>query len=196
VPHGLQNRRDRPSRSGGFDSRPPPLPEGSRSVKALGLGVPASTVLVGNLTDDPELRYTPNGVAVTNFRLAVTPRVKDPDGSWRNGETSFIPVNVWRDIAENVAESDIRKGARVLVTGRLRTRTWETEQGDKRSMTELDADEVAPSLRFHQVHEIVKADRTRGPAGRERQAPSRADDLDEPPFSNDGQRLGEASPGW
>jgi single-strand DNA-binding protein len=79
------------------------------------------TVLVGNLTDDPELRYTPNGVAVTNFRLAVTPRVKDPGGGWRDGETSFIPANVWRDTAENVAESDIGKGTRVVVTGRLRT---------------------------------------------------------------------------
>jgi single-strand DNA-binding protein len=75
------------------------------------------TVLVGNLTDDPELRYTPNGVAVTNFRLAVPPRVKDPGGGWRDGDTSFIPVSVWRDTAENVAESDIGKGTRVSPAG-------------------------------------------------------------------------------
>ena len=126
------------------------------------------TVVVGNLTDDPELRYTPNGVAVTNFRLAVTPRVKDKDGSWRNGETTFVPVNVWRETAVNVAESDIGKGSRVVVCGRLRTRSWETEVGERRSVTELDADEVAPSLRFHIVKDVHKPDRSRDPAGPDR----------------------------
>ncbi len=123
------------------------------------------TVVVGNMTDDAELRYTPNGVAVANFRLAVTPRVKDRDGSWRNGDTTFIPVKVWRDTAVNVAESDIGKGSRVVVCGRLRTRSWETDAGEKRSVTELDADEVAPSLRFHIVKAVEKPDRSRDPVG-------------------------------
>ena len=143
------------------------------------------TVVVGNMTDDPELRYTPNGVAVTNFRLAVTPRVKDADGSWRNGETTFLPVNVWRDSAVNVAESDIGKGSRVVVTGRLRTRSWETVAGERRSVTELDADEVAPSLRFHIVKGVEKPDRSRDPAGRDRTAErdqGRGLDPDDMPF--------------
>lgn len=103
-------------------------------------------VLIGNLTDDPELRFTPNGAAVANFRLAVTPRVRDGD-NWKDGETSFFRVNVWRQMAENVAES-MTKGSRAVVVGRLRTRSWETPEGEKRSVTEVEADEVAPSLKF------------------------------------------------
>jgi single-strand DNA-binding protein len=103
-------------------------------------------ILVGNLTDDPELRFTPNGAAVANFRLAVTPRVRDGD-SWKDGETSFFRINVWRQMAENVAES-LTKGSRAVVVGRLRTRSWETPEGEKRSVTEVEADEVAPSLKF------------------------------------------------
>jgi single-strand DNA-binding protein len=102
--------------------------------------------LVGNLTDDPELRFTPNGAAVANFRLAVTPRVREGD-SWKDGETSFFRINVWRQMAENVAES-MTKGSRAVVVGRLRTRSWETPEGEKRSVTEVEADEVAPSLKF------------------------------------------------
>ena len=102
--------------------------------------------LVGNLTDDPELRFTPNGAAVANFRLAVTPRVREGD-SWKDGETSFFRINVWRQMAENVAET-LTKGARCIVVGRLRTRSWETQEGEKRSVTEIEADEVGPSLKF------------------------------------------------
>jgi single-strand DNA-binding protein len=103
-------------------------------------------VLVGNLTDAPELRFTPQGAAVANFRLAVTPRLRDGEG-WRDGETSFFRVNVWRDLAEHVAES-LGKGDRAVVVGRLKTRSWETPEGEKRSVTEVEADEVAPSLKF------------------------------------------------
>ncbi len=103
-------------------------------------------MLVGNLTDDPELRFTPNGAAVANFRLAVTPRVRDGD-SWKDGETSFFRINVWRQQAENVAET-LQKGARCIVVGRLRTRSWETPEGEKRSVTEVEADEIGPSLKF------------------------------------------------
>ena len=103
-------------------------------------------MLVGNLTDDPELRFTPNGTAVANFRLAVTPRVREGD-SWKDGETSFFRINVWRQQAENVAET-LQKGTRCIVVGRLRTRSWETPEGEKRSVTEVEADEIGPSLKF------------------------------------------------
>jgi len=119
-------------------------------------------MLVGNLTDDPELRFTPNGAAVANFRLAVTPRVRDGD-AWKDGETSFFRVNVWRQQAENVAES-LSKGSRCVVVGRLRTRSWETPEGEKRSSTEIEADEVAPSLKFATA-KIERASRGSGGGG-------------------------------
>jgi len=102
--------------------------------------------LTGNLTDDPELKFTPNGAAVASFRIAVTPRVKDGD-TWRDGETSFFRVNAWRDLAENLTES-LGKGARVIVVGQLKARTWETPEGEKRSVVEVTAEEVGPSLRW------------------------------------------------
>jgi len=105
-----------------------------------------SVTVVGNLTDDPELRFTQGGTAVANFRLAVTPRVRDGEG-WKDGETSFFRINAWRQLAENVTES-LAKGHRVLVIGRLKTRSWDTPEGDKRSVVEIDADEVAPSLKW------------------------------------------------
>ena len=102
--------------------------------------------ITGNLTDDPELKHTPNGNLVANFRLAVTARVKDGD-SWRDGDTSFFRVNVWRQLAEHVAES-LTKGDRAIVQGQLRSRAWETPEGDKRSVVEVTAEEVGPSLRW------------------------------------------------
>ena len=106
-----------------------------------------TVVIVGNLTDDPELRFTPQGVAVANFRLAVSRRVKDESGQWKDGETSFFKVNCWRQLAENVAES-LTRGSRTMVTGRLRMRQWETQEGEKRSVVEIEADEVGPSLKW------------------------------------------------
>jgi single-strand DNA-binding protein len=104
--------------------------------------------IVGNLTDDPELRYTPNGAAVANFSVAVSRRMKDETtGQWRDAETSFLRISAWRTLAENVAES-LTRGTRVIVVGRLRQRSWETAEGDKRSVVEIEADEVAPSLRW------------------------------------------------
>jgi single-strand DNA-binding protein len=126
------------------------------------MAVDNQVMLVGNLTDDPELRFTPNGAAVANFRLAVTPRVRDGD-SWKDGETSFFRVNVWRQQAENVAES-LSKGARCVVVGRLRTRSWETPEGEKRSSTEVEADEVAPSLKFATA-KVERASRSGGGGG-------------------------------
>ena len=95
---------------------------------------------------DANLCAFPNGHPVANFRLAVTARVRDGD-TWRDGETSFFRVNVWRQLAEHVADS-LSKGDRAVVIGRLRSRSWETPEGDKRSVVEVEADEVAPSLRW------------------------------------------------
>jgi single-strand DNA-binding protein len=102
--------------------------------------------ITGNLTDDPEVTFTPNGAAVANFRLAVTPRVKDGEG-WKDGETSFFRITAWRDLATHLAES-LSKGDRVIVLGQLRTRSWETPEGDKRSVVEVTAEEVGPSLKW------------------------------------------------
>lgn len=103
--------------------------------------------IVGNATGDPELRYTPAGAAVAKFRVAVNRRTKDSSGEWKDGETSYFSVNAWRDLAENVAES-IQRGSRVIVQGRLQQRSWETDEGSKRTVIEIEADEVGPSLRF------------------------------------------------
>jgi single-strand DNA-binding protein len=102
--------------------------------------------ITGNLTDDPELKHTPNGNMVANFRLAVTARVRDGEG-WRDGDTSFFRVNVWRQLAEHVTES-LAKGDRAVVIGRLKSRSWETPEGERRSVVGVEADEVAPSLRW------------------------------------------------
>jgi single-strand DNA-binding protein len=103
--------------------------------------------LVGNLTDDPELRYTPNGAAVCKFRMAVNRRFQDQSGQWKDGETSYFSINAWRTLAENAAES-LTRGTRVIVAGRLNYRTWENQDGDKRSAIEVEADEIAPSLKW------------------------------------------------
>jgi single-strand DNA-binding protein len=116
--------------------------------------------ITGNLTDDPELRFTPTGNAVANFRLAVTARVKDGEG-WRDGDTSFFRINVWRQLAEHVADS-LAKGDRAVVIGRLRSRSWETPEGERRSVVEVEADEVAPSLRWA----IAKPNRTTNGGGK------------------------------
>jgi single-strand DNA-binding protein len=102
--------------------------------------------ITGNLTDDPEVSFTPNGTAVANFRLAVTPRVKDGE-SWRDGETSFYRITAWRDLAEHLADS-LSKGDRAIVLGQLRTRSWETPEGERRSVVEVTAEEVGPSLKW------------------------------------------------
>jgi single-strand DNA-binding protein len=102
--------------------------------------------ITGNLTDNPEVTFTPNGAAVCNFRLAVTPRVKDGDG-WKDGDTSFFRITAWRDLATHIGDS-LSKGDRVIVQGQLRMRAWETPEGDKRQVVEVQADEVGPSLRW------------------------------------------------
>jgi single-strand DNA-binding protein len=103
--------------------------------------------IVGNLTRDPELRYTPNGAAVVKLGVAVSRRVRDESGQWKDADTSFFDVTAWRSLAENIAES-LTQGTRVVVVGRLRTNSWETAEGERRSKVEIEADEVAPSLRW------------------------------------------------
>ena len=119
-----------------------------------------TVTLVGNLTDDPELRYTPQGAAVANFRIAVNHRFKDQAGNWQDGETSYFRINCWRQLAENIAES-LTRGTRVVITGRLKMRQWETQEGEKRSVVEVVADEVGPSIRWATV-EVTKNERRGG----------------------------------
>jgi single-strand DNA-binding protein len=104
--------------------------------------------VVGNLVDDPELRFTPSGAAVANFRIASTPRTFDRQSNeWKDGEALFLSCSVWRQAAENVAES-LQKGMRVVVQGNLRSRQYETREGEKRTVFEIQVDEVGPSLRY------------------------------------------------
>jgi single-strand DNA-binding protein len=103
--------------------------------------------VVGNLVADPELRFTPSGQPVATFRVASTPRMRDnATGEWKDGDSLFLSCNVWRQAAENVAES-LQRGMRVIVTGRLRQRNYETKEGEKRTVYEIEVDDVGPSLR-------------------------------------------------
>ena len=115
--------------------------------------------VVGNVVADPELRFTSTGAAVATFRVASTPRRYDSQSSqWVNGEVLFLTCNVWRQVAENIAET-LTKGMRVIVTGRLRSRSYDTQNGDRRTVMELEVDEVGPSLRY------ATAQVTRNPRG-------------------------------
>jgi single-strand DNA-binding protein len=118
--------------------------------------------LIGNLVDDPELRFTPSGQAVAKFRIASTPRYMDKaTNEWKDGESLFLTCNVWRQAAENVAES-LQRGMRVIVSGRLKQRSYETKEGEKRTVFEVEVDEVGPSLR-NATAKVNKA--SRGPGG-------------------------------
>ena len=117
--------------------------------------------VVGNLVDDPELRFTPSGAAVANFRIASTPRTFDRQtNEWKDGEALFLSCSVWRQAAENVAES-LQKGMRVVVQGRLKQRSYDTREGEKRTVFELEVDEVGPSLKYA----TAKVARTTGGGG-------------------------------
>ena len=103
--------------------------------------------IAGNLVEDPELRFTPSGQPVARFRVASTPRFRDNStGEWKDGDSLFLTCNVWRQAAENVAES-LTRGMRVIVSGRLRQRSYETKEGEKRTVYEVEVDDVGPSLR-------------------------------------------------
>jgi len=120
--------------------------------------------VVGNLTADPELRFTPSGAAVANFTVASTPRTFDKNSNeWKDGEALFLRCSVWRQAAENVAES-LQRGAAVIVQGRLKQRSFETKEGEKRTVYELDVDEVGPSLKWATA-KVTKASRGGGGGG-------------------------------
>src|SRR3989440_2405509 len=120
--------------------------------------------VIGNLTDDPELGFTPSGAAVAKFRIASTPRTLDrASGEWKDGEPLFLACSVWRQAAENVAES-LQRGSRVIVQGRLRQRSYETREGEKRTVIELEVDEIGPSLRYATA-KVQKMSRSSGGGG-------------------------------
>ena len=123
--------------------------------------------VVGNLVADPELRFTASGQPVATFRIASTPRVMDrATNEWKDGDSLFLSCNVWRQAAENVAES-LQRGMRVIVTGRLKQRKYETKEGEKRTVYEVEVDDVGPSLRNASA-KVARANRTGGAGGRRR----------------------------
>jgi single-strand DNA-binding protein len=120
--------------------------------------------VIGNLTDDPELRFTPSGAAVANFTIASTPRVfKRDSNSWEDGDTLFMRCSVWRQYAENVAESLVR-GSRVIASGRLKQRSYETREGEKRTVVELEVEEIGPALRYATA-KVQRTQRSGGAGG-------------------------------
>ena len=120
--------------------------------------------VIGNLTSDPELRFTPSGAAVANFTVASTPRTFDRQtNEWKDGDALFLSCSVWRQAAENVAES-LQRGMRVVVQGRLKQRSYETREGEKRTVVELEVDEVGPSLRYATA-KVTRAARSEGGGG-------------------------------
>ena len=153
----------------------------------------ASMTLVGNLVEDPELRFTPAGQPVAKFRVASTPRYKDNStGEWKDGDSLFLTCTVWRQAAENVAES-LTRGMRVIVTGRLKQRSYETKEGEKRTVYELEVDEVGPSLRnaSAKVSKVARSGAGNGSQGAAAAGSKQADPWasegtggysDEPPF--------------
>jgi len=168
--------------------RPNPKTQKSRKVKIMN---EASMTLVGNLVEDPELRFTPSGQPVAKFRVASTPRYKDNStGEWKDGDSLFLTCTVWRQAAENVAES-LQRGMRVIVTGRLKQRSYETKEGEKRTVYELEVDELGPSLRNASA-KVQKVARTGAGNGGQAAAGSKQADpwasdtpggySDEPPF--------------
>lgn len=120
--------------------------------------------VIGNLTNEPELRFTPSGSAVANFTIASTPRTFDRQSNdWKDGETIFLRCNVWREAAENVAET-LTKGMRVVAQGFLKQRSYDTKEGEKRSVMELEVQEIGPSLRYASA-KVTRAQRTDGASG-------------------------------
>lgn len=152
--------------------------------------------LIGNLTDDPELRFTPSGAAVAKFRVASTPRYMDrQSGEWKDGEPLFLSCNVWRQAAEHVAES-LQRGARVIVSGRLRQRTYETREGEKRTVFELEVDEIGPSLRYAtaKVQKMARSSGGGGGFGASGGAPTDDPWASATPAPPAGQSAGQSAP--
>lgn len=120
------------------------------------------TTVIGNITEAPELRYTPSGVAVAKFRILQTPRRKNAAGEYEDGDPFGVNVTVWREMAENLAASEFPKGARLIAFGRLSMRPYEDREGNKRTSFDMDADAVGPDLRFHQVKGLMKVSKGGG----------------------------------
>lgn len=149
--------------------------------------------VIGNLTADPELRFTPSGAAVANFTIASTPRTFDRQSNeWKDGETLFLRSSVWREAAENVAET-LQKGMRVIAQGRLKSRSFETKEGERRTVTELDVDEIGPSLRYAsaQVQRNARDDQSgqqrppqQRPQAQRQQGPPQSDPWQQPAGGN------------
>ena len=140
--------------------------------------------VVGNLTSDPELRYTQNGLAVANFTIASTPRSFDrASNDWKDGEALFLRASVWREFAEHVASS-LSKGSRVVATGRLKQRSYETREGEKRTSIELEVDEIGPSLRYATAQVTRAASNGGGGGGQSR--PAQQQQVSEEPWSTPG----------
>ncbi|CAN2228607.1 Ssb Single-stranded DNA-binding protein [Candidatus Nanopelagicaceae bacterium] len=134
--------------------------------------------MIGNLVDDPELRFTPSGAAVAKFRVASTPRYLDKaTNEWKDGESLFLQCQIWRQAAENVAES-LTKGMRVILSGRLKQRSYETKEGEKRTVFEVEVDEVGPSLR-NATAKVTRTQRAAGGAA----APAAADTFGDDPWA-------------
>lgn len=137
--------------------------------------------MIGNLVDDPELRFTPSGAAVAKFRVASTPRYLDKQtNEWKDGESLFLQCQIWRQAAENVAES-LTKGMRVILSGRLKQRSYETKEGEKRTVFEVEVDEVGPSLR-NATAKVTKTQRAAGTSGGF-SAPATTDSFTEDPWA-------------
>ena len=125
--------------------------------------------VVGNLTSDPEIRFTPSGAGVANFTIASTPRTFDKNSNeWKNGEALFLRCSIWREAASNVAES-LERGMRVIAQGRLKQRSFETREGEKRTVIELEVDEIGPSVRYAtaKVNRAERGSQQRAPRGDE-----------------------------
>ena len=149
--------------------------------------------MIGNLVDDPELRFTPSGAAVAKFRVASTPRYLDKQtNEWKDGESLFLQCQIWRQAAENVAES-LTKGMRVILSGRLKQRSYETKEGEKRTVFEVEVDEVGPSLR-NATAKVTKAQRSGANGGFS--APAAADSFNEDPWAAASSSSAPAGGGW
>jgi single-strand DNA-binding protein len=147
--------------------------------------------MIGNLVDDPELRFTPSGAAVAKFRVASTPRYLDKaTNEWKDGESLFLQCQIWRQAAENVAES-LTQGMRVILSGRLKQRSYETKEGEKRTVFEVEVDEVGPSLR-NATAKVTRTQRAGGSGGAA--APAAADSFGDDPWA--AATTSSAGGGW
>ena len=152
--------------------------------------------VVGNLTDDPDLRFTPSGAAVANFTVASTPRFFDKQtNEWKDGDALFLRCSIWRQAAENVAES-LHRGTRVIVSGRLRQRSYETREGEKRTVFELDVDEIGPSLKYATAKTTKTTRSGASGDGGGGGVGSAADPWATGPSSGGGQQTGASSDPW